>query len=339
MLHGLSNCSQFSQAITKFRPFSKMLKKSNLSQKEENPIRGKEHLYAVSKIMGRGSFGAVFELVRIADGAQFAMKQVTLIDHDDQKLFFSETATMRKLKHINIVCLEDFWLDPIDGGAINGNLLLEWCDSDLGKIWDSVKQSSGVRERAQNPFLEENDDGLIILEDYLAQALEGLAYMHRSEVIHSDIKPDNIFVKIVNQREIIKFGDFGMAKFGFGSKLLASKLAGGSPAYQPPEVRRPGAKPAPSTDVYSLGVTMWQLATFEYPDLSAAFKLAQGYAREHVRSTVNAMLSDDPAVRPSAADLLRSLKATVSSLFDEWDTNSFDIRSNCPPQTAAPVRV
>ena len=290
-----------------------MLKKTNLSQKQENPLRGKEHQYTVSQNLGRGSFGAVYEVVRIVDGARFAMKQVTLIDHDDQKLFFNETATMSKLKHINIVSLEDFWLDPTDGGAINGNLLLEWCDSDIEQIWKSVKQSSGVRGRSQNPFLDTNDDGLIILEDYLSQALDGLVYMHYNGVIHSDIKPANIFVKSVNGREIIKFGDFGMAKFGFGSKLLASKLAGGTPAYQPPEVRLPGAQPAPSTDIYSLGMTMWQLATFEYPDASAAFQLAQGYAGEHVRRAVNAMLSNDPAARPSAADLRRSLKATVSS--------------------------
>jgi serine/threonine protein kinase len=292
-----------------------MLTKSSLSQKENNPIRGREHLYSVSKKLGTGEFGAVFELVRIKDGSKFATKQISMVDQDDQKLFLSETATMSRLKHINIVCLEDFWLDVSDDGAINGHLLLEWCDSDLDKIWRSVKQTSGVREKNESPFLDKNGEGVIILEDYLAQALNGLAYMHSNGVVHSDIKPANIFVKIVNGCEIIKFGDFGMAKFGFGTKILASKLAGGTSAYQPPELNQPGAQPATSTDIYSLAVTMWQLATFEYPGVSAALQLAQGYASERVRSAINAMLCPDPKARPSATDLLLSLKATVSFPF------------------------
>ena len=77
--------------------------------------------------------------------------------------------------------------------------------------------------------------------------------MHSSGVIHSDIKPENIFLKDVGGREVLKFGDFGMAKFGFGSEILASKIVGGSPAYQPPEIRDGTSKPSPSTDIYSLG--------------------------------------------------------------------------------------
>jgi serine/threonine protein kinase len=288
-----------------------MLKKANEpSPHGVDPIKGMEDRFELKNgrlPMGHGQFGVVYVVKRISDGTKFALKQVDVSDRAIQQMFLSETATMSKLKHENVVCLEESWMNPVDGGRLYGLMLLEWCESDIGKIWKEMKRSSSV-QKGTNPFLDKNDDGLVILEDYLIQGLKGLVYIHSNQVVHCDIKPDNLFLKMVAGREVLKFGDFGMSKFVFGSQMLASRLVGGSQAYQPPELRREGAKPGPSTDIYSLGVTIWQLATFDTPDPSVLIRLEAGYANKRITSAVNAMLSNNPESRPSAAQSLRSLK-------------------------------
>jgi serine/threonine protein kinase len=281
-----------------------MLKKS---AREENPLKGKEDKFRLDKILGRGSFGLVYSVTRRADGAKFALKQVEIQDEAHQKIFIGEIAATSKLDHINVVRLEDYWI----GSELMGSLLLEWCDSDLDKVLKMARRMTSVKDHNKNPFMDKNGEGLIILEDYFTQALQGLSYVHSSGVIHSDIKPDNIFLKEVDGREVLKFGDFGMAKFGFGSKLLASKLVGGSPAYQPPEIRDGTVKPGPSTDIYSLGITIWQLATLDYPDHSTTIELTENFANEAIQKTVNQMLRQNPAHRPLAADLLRTLQVML----------------------------
>jgi serine/threonine-protein kinase len=275
--------------------------------KTVNPIEGREKEFTVDRTLGHGSFGTVYHVTRLSDNIPYALKQIDLPDFVHQKLFIDEIGTMRKLLHPNIVHLEDFWF-----GALRGFLLLELCESDLGAILLHVKSTTAVKSNAKNPFLDRNDSGLVILEDYFIQALRALAFMNSNGVIHSDIKPDNLFLKTVEDKEVLKIGDFGMAKFGLGSKLRATSLSGGSLAYQPPELRRDrDARPCPSTDIYSLAVSIWELATLDRPDPSFKIELREGYASGVVVEAVNAMLQTDPGSRPSAAALLDKLCAVL----------------------------
>jgi serine/threonine protein kinase len=275
-----------------------------------DPIEGREKDFTVDKNLGRGSFGTVFLVTRLSDNIKFALKQIDLPEDVHQKMFIDETGTMRKLLHPNIVHLEDFWLRQ--SGILRGYLLLELCESDLGALLLQVKSTTAVKNNT-NPFLGRNDSGLVILEDYFIQALKALDFMSSNGVIHSDIKPDNLFLKTVQDRDVLKVGDFGMAKFGFGSKLAATSFPGGSPAYQAPELRRDkNATPSPSTDIYSLGVSIWQLATLDAPDPSSKIELGDGYASGSTVEAVNAMLDLDSRMRPTASALLRKLTVTYS---------------------------
>jgi serine/threonine protein kinase len=283
-----------------------MLKNLSSNSKTVNPVAGREHEFVVEKNLGHGSFGNVYVVTRLSDNRQYALKQIDLPDFAHQKLFIDETGTMRRLSHPNIVHLEDFWLGT--SGGLSGFLLLELCDSDLGELLREVKTTTAVKNNEKNPFLDYTDSGVVILEDYFVQALTALEFISSNGVIHSDIKPDNLFLKIVQGKEVLKLGDFGMAKFALGSKLCATSLSGGSLAYQPPELRRDkDARPCPRTDIFSLGVTIWELATLDRPDPSFKIELGERYASRRVVEAVNEMLHPNPQMRPSAAALLGRL--------------------------------
>ena len=284
-----------------------MLKK--IGSKDVDPIEGKKTEFTLVKALGHGNFGNVFIVTRRADQVDYALKQVDLPDDCRQKLFIDEAGSMRRLSHRNIVNLKDFWLRST--GGLRGYLLMELCESDLGEMLKQAKSLSIVSRDKQNPFLEKNDSGEVILEDYLIQGLTALEFMQHSGVVHSDIKPANLFIKVEKDEEVLKIGDFGMAKFILGSKQLATSLAGGTEAYQPPEAKQPNFKPGPSTDVYSFAVSMWQLATLDTPDPSIRVELPVGYASADTVAAINEMLKLDPARRPSAGDILRRFAVRV----------------------------
>lgn len=108
--------------------------------------------------------------------------------------------------------------------------------------------------------------------DYVLQALEGLAHAHGRGIIHRDLKPSNLFLaKKPDGSEIIKILDFGISKSQdtstdrHGAQLTGGRAVLGSPPYMSPEqVRRPKTVDH-RTDIWSLGVCMYELLTDSMP--------------------------------------------------------------------------
>jgi serine/threonine protein kinase len=108
--------------------------------------------------------------------------------------------------------------------------------------------------------------------DYLLQAIEAIAEGHRSDVIHRDLKPSNLFVtRRIDGTELIKVLDFGIAKTREPVGTPDAALTGsddvhlGSPLYMSPEqLVKPSSVDARS-DVWALGVTLYELVTNQQP--------------------------------------------------------------------------
>ena len=103
---------------------------------------------------------------------------------------------------------------------------------------------------------------------YILQACIGIAEAHALGIIHRDLKPGNLFLtRAADGRELIKLLDFGIAKVTstIDPSLTATQKAMGSPAYMSPEQLRSNMTIDPRSDVWSIGVTMFELLTEKRP--------------------------------------------------------------------------
>ena len=148
----------------------------------------------------------------------------------------------------------------------------------------------------------------------------GLAYAHREGVIHRDIKPANLFLCESGQ---VKITDFGVAR-AVGETALSSAVLVGTFAYMPPERWR-GEPSAVSGDIWAAGCVLYRLICGRTPRLLPdvghyAAAATRGEPIPDLREItdvpdwlagpVMAMLADDPARRPTAAECVRALSTT-----------------------------
>jgi hypothetical protein len=170
-------------------------------------------------------------------------------------------------------------------------------------------------------------DGAQPVEDVIRWAgeiLAVLAYLHDNRVIHRDVKPSNL---LVADDGSIKLSDLGLIRSLDRSSDLTRTLEGvGTPRFMSPEQLR-GEKPTPSCDLYSLGVTLYQLLTGRVPfDGDSAFQIADGHlhtrpigVREHrpecprwLARFVERLLEKNPSAR------FRSAAGALAVLERQW---------------------
>jgi eukaryotic-like serine/threonine-protein kinase len=150
------------------------------------------------------------------------------------------------------------------------------------------------------------------LVECVLQACEALAAAHAAEVVHRDVKPDNLFVARQGGLDVIKLLDFGISKAPRGGTMLAGEVgrqttsvAMGTPLYMSPEQLRSTADVDSRTDIWSLGAAMYELSCGEPP-----------FKADSVAEIIAAILDDAPAeLPPSCPAALRD--AIVRCLLKE----------------------
>ena len=190
----------------------------------------------------QNSFADLYLAKKIKTGKLFAlkvlrpsmvMKHRILLDYFKREIRF-----LKQLDHQNIVRIEDFGrlrdLNNIDCYY----LMMEYVEGDL---------------RAR-----------FSVADYLKfamQVCDGLMYLHQNNVIHRDIKPDNILLYSTN---LVKIADFGIARL-FKEDVSVSTVAG-SPPYAAPEQMKRQGNITPAADIYALGKTIYSFITKIVPE-------------------------------------------------------------------------
>jgi serine/threonine-protein kinase len=126
-------------------------------------------------------------------------------------------------------------------------------------------------------FLEGNDLNQIlrhhgpqlpaIVVDLMLQACEGIAEAHALGIVHRDIKPSNFFItRRPDGSMLLKILDFGISKTPVGfDELTATQTVLGTPSYMAPEQMKSGRSADPRSDIWSLGVVIYQLLTGRTP--------------------------------------------------------------------------
>lgn len=199
--------------------------------------------YSLQERIGAGGFGAVYKAHQSTVGREVAMKIILphYANHPEFiRRFETEAQLVARLEHLHIVPLYDYWRDP-DGAY----LVMRYMRG--GTLYAALQNG---------PF---EPQAAALLLDQIAAAL---ATAHRTKVIHRDIKPANI---LLDDDGNAFLADFGIAKdITAGGNITEVDAIVGSPDYLAPEQAR--AEPVTAaTDIYSLGVVLYELMTGEHP--------------------------------------------------------------------------
>ena len=200
--------------------------------------------YELLEQLGKGGMAVVYRardrmLERLV--AVKVLREDFCRDPDFQQRFRQEAKAAANLSHPNIITVHDFGLD-------SGQLFI------VMEHVPGTDLKNLIQQRGR--FTPEEGIPLLI------QACAGIGYAHRAGLVHCDVKPHNM---LVTPDMRLKVGDFGIAR------ALASihpdeqsDVVWGSPQYFAPE-QATGTAPSPASDVYSLGIIMYEMLTGSLP--------------------------------------------------------------------------
>ncbi len=202
--------------------------------------------FDVLEVLGESAMALVLKAREVGTDRLVAIKTVTPHDPEIVKRFAQEVELHRSLSHLNIVEA----IDCLETASGRTFFIMEFL---YGASLQKVLQ---IQKRINN----EED-----LASILNQICDALAHAHDCGILHRDLKPANIFLLEKAGRLEVKVLDFGIAKpLGQQTGLTQAGYAVGSPMYMSPEQCR-GQKVDFRSDVYSLGVLAYEMATGELP--------------------------------------------------------------------------
>jgi len=283
--------------------------------------------FRIIKEIAEGGFGKVYLAEQISSDGFSRIVAVKLLhakwsSHDEVVMRTRDEARLLGLiRHQHIVKVED--LTAIDGKCA---IVMEYLEGvDLKWMMQFLKDREMLFPRAAL------FDITLAVASALDAAYNGTPLQGGDplRVIHRDIKPSNVFVTVAGGVKVL---DFGTARANFAEREAKTQaLAFGSQGYMAPE-RMLGEEDTPAADIFSLGITLYELLTLEsfgrIPPRPNKFakKIDERVAQipldgdpewcEQVRDTLRLMMSYDPQERPSAAQLVEIMEILAQDAGD-----------------------
>ena len=243
--------------------------------------------YRVVKPISHGAMGAVYAAVD-ADGGEVALKH--LIDTRNAQRFEIEARLLASLRHPRVVKVLDYFGEE-SGQFVVMELIR---GADLGQV---LKQQG-------KPGLP-----VPIAIEYVRQACEALQYVHEQQIVHRDVKPQNM---ILSPRGITLV-DFGIARL-LNEDESVGTVGIGTPRFMAPEVFA-GGRVSPRTDVFGIAATLWNLIAGRAPVYAEPTRLSQlvPAVSPELEHTINAGLEMIPERRvASVAAFARALGISLA---------------------------
>ena len=202
--------------------------------------------YEIMNLLGSGGMGSVFIAKdRFLDGSLVAIKilhkQLTGNPEFVQR-FLREVKAMRMVSHPNVI-------RTFDAGEVEGNFYYTM------ECLRGTPLSELIHEHG-----EANPLPWASLERIIRQILQGLKAIHAENLIHRDLKPDNIFLE---DEDVVKITDFGVVRTK-NSSLTQTDAIIGTLHYVAPEIWA-GESPTLQSDLYALGILTYELLTGDLP--------------------------------------------------------------------------
>src|SRR5689334_14986832 len=262
--------------------------------------------YVLQHPIGQGATGTVWRGVDRASGAPVAVKLLHESLLRQPRLvtrFVQERTILLMLRHRNVVRVRDLFsvgetlglvMDLVAGGSLRDHL---------------------ERERTMAPAEAAR---------LAAQVADALAEAHELGIIHRDLKPDNVLVLKKDGKLETRLTDFGIARILNVPSMTTPNAVVGTPHYMAPEAFH-GVTPSPATDVYALGVLLYELVSGQPPYLSDSVpELMRMHAEgrpqrrpgipDELWKLIRSCLSAKPRQRPAANVLVRDLRQLARKL-------------------------
>ncbi|CAN5638822.1 serine/threonine-protein kinase [soil metagenome] len=242
--------------------------------------------------IGRGGMGVVYEAIQLSLGRRVAVKVLPLagaLDNRQLQRFRNEAQAAAQLHHTNIVpvyavgcerSVHFYAMQLIDGQSLADviRLLRSTVDRSAAPANERVESLSSLRTTKPAAYFRS-------VAQLAIQACEGLEYAHQLGVVHRDIKPANL---LLDARGTLWVTDFGLAHVYADSGLTQTGDVLGTLRYMSPEQASGRAIVLDQrADIYSLGVTLYELLTLE--------RAIPGESREELLNQISSV--DPPAMR------------------------------------------
>lgn len=260
--------------------------------------------YVLTELIGKGGAGQVWQATDTLLDRTVAVKLLRpalMAELGAARRFVAEGRIMSRLDHPGIAGFYDFGQDP-DGTAY---LVMSLVD---GEPLREILAREGVLSAARTMTL-------------VADVAEALHAAHETGVIHRDVKPGNLLVRLDGS---VVLTDFGIAR-ALGAGHTTGNLVVGTARYIAPE-QAVGGEITPAVDVYALGVTAYRCLAGCAPfDRGTAIEIAERHVDTPppplpsvvpapVRTLVFRLLAKNPAARPTAAELARLARDLAEDL-------------------------
>jgi serine/threonine-protein kinase len=276
---------------------------------DEDLIGTRLDIYQILSLLGAGGMGRVYlawhERLERLCALKVIAPEIVRFEPYRLDMFFREARTAAKLQHPNIVTVHSLGHDRgyhfIEMEYIGGTSLREMAGSG-------------------HPL------SVSLAIQLVAQVASGLAAAHQRDLIHADVKPDNV---MVTAELTAKLTDFGLAR----ARAVPGGSSGlvGTPSFMAPELFT-GSGPSVASDVYALGVTLYAVLAGRLPFYAETIAEMEACHRQqsipsvrsvrpslpmHLDELVSRMMAKDPAERPvSCAELSTELHQVANGLVE-----------------------
>ena len=254
--------------------------------------------FEYGRVLGKGVFGSVLIVKRKEDKEIYSMKRVKIggLTKKELENSFNEVRLLASLNHKNVIGYREAFYDQKSKTL---NIVMEYADD--GDLSTKIKQA--IKNQV---FFEESK-----IWSTLIQILEGLKYLHKSDIIHRDLKSANIFL---TKKGGVKIGDLNVIKI-IGKSMAITQT--GTPYYGSPEIWNDHPYDY-KCDIWSTGCIIYEMASLKMSFRGISMQMLYNnvmkgdfdpipsrYSKD-LMEIIKLILIKNPKQRPSAEDLLKN---------------------------------